>query len=87
MLFLSHGYWHMEVSIAALLGASVLFTIALVTEKVELLELIEKDIEWPTLMFFIFLFIIVGAVESTGLLSLIADDPEPFRRQLLCRDG
>ncbi len=23
MLFLSHGYWHMEVSIAALLGASV----------------------------------------------------------------
>ncbi len=73
MLFLSHGYWHMEVSIAALLGASVLFTIALVTEKVELLELIEKDIEWPTLMFFIFLFILVGAVESSGLLALIAD--------------
>jgi Na+/H+ antiporter NhaD/arsenite permease-like protein len=73
LLFLSHGYWHMEVSIAALLGASVFFTIALVTKKVDLLELIEKDIEWPTLMFFIFLFIIVGAVESTGLLALIAD--------------
>ncbi|MBN1930366.1 MAG: ArsB/NhaD family transporter [Desulfobacterales bacterium] len=73
LLFLSHGYWHMEVSIAALLGASVLFTIALVTDKVDLLELIEKDIEWPTLMFFIFLFIIVGAVESSGLLALIAD--------------
>ncbi|MFZ5571836.1 MAG: SLC13 family permease [Thermodesulfobacteriota bacterium] len=72
-LFLSHGFWHMEVSIAALLGASVFLVIALLTKKVELLELIEKDIEWPTLMFFIFLFIVVGAVESAGLLALIAD--------------
>ncbi|MDD2389686.1 MAG: SLC13 family permease [Desulfobacterales bacterium] len=72
-LFLSHGYWHMEVSIAALMGAAVLLTIALATKKVHLIELIEKDIEWPTLMFFIFLFILVGAVESSGLLALIAD--------------
>jgi Na+/H+ antiporter NhaD/arsenite permease-like protein len=72
-LFLSHGYWHMEVSIAALTGASVLFTVAIVTKKVDMLHLIEKDIEWPTLMFFIFLFIIVGAVEEAGLLALIAD--------------
>jgi len=72
-LFLSHGFWHMEVSVAALIGASVFLTIALVTGKVNLLELIEKDIEWPTLMFFIFLFMLVGAVESSGLLALIAD--------------
>jgi Na+/H+ antiporter NhaD/arsenite permease-like protein len=72
-LFLSHGYWHMEVSIAALTGASVLLTIAILTEKVNMIELVEKDIEWPTLMFFIFLFMIVGAVEETGLLALIAD--------------
>ena len=72
-LFLSHGYWHMEVSVAALMGAAVLLTIAILTEKVNLIELIEKDIEWPTLMFFIFLFIIVGAVESSGLLALVAD--------------
>jgi len=72
-LFLSHGYWHMEVSVAAMMGAAVLLTIAILTEKVNLIELIEKDIEWPTLMFFIFLFIIVGAVESSGLLALIAD--------------
>ncbi|MDD2317359.1 MAG: SLC13 family permease [Desulfobacterales bacterium] len=72
-LFLSHGYWHMEVSIAALTGASALLTIAVLGRKVDLLELIEKDIEWPTLMFFIFLFILVGAVESSGLLALIAD--------------
>ena len=72
-LFLSHGYWHMEVSVAALVGAAMLLTVALITEKVNLLELIEKDIEWPTLMFFIFLFILVGAVESSGLLALVAD--------------
>jgi Na+/H+ antiporter NhaD/arsenite permease-like protein len=72
-LFLSHGYWHMEVSIAALTGASILFTVGIVTKKVDMIHLIEKDIEWPTLMFFIFLFIIVGAVEEAGLLALIAD--------------
>ena len=72
-LFLSHGYWHMEVSVAALTGASVLFTVAILTKKVDMLHLIEKDIEWPTLMFFIFLFILVGAVEHAGLLALVAD--------------
>jgi Na+/H+ antiporter NhaD/arsenite permease-like protein len=72
-LFLSHGYWHMEVSVAALLGGAVLLTIAMITEKVDLIELIEKDIEWPTLMFFIFLFIMVGAVETSGLLAVVAD--------------
>ncbi|MCD6294483.1 MAG: ArsB/NhaD family transporter [Deltaproteobacteria bacterium] len=72
-LFLSHGYWHMEVSVAALMGGVLLLTIAVLTEKVDLIELIEKDIEWPTLMFFIFLFIMVGAVETSGLLAVVAD--------------
>ena len=72
-MFLTHGYWHMEVSIAALFGASLLFTYGLVTKKIDLLELIEKDIEWTTLLFFMFLFILVGAVEETGLLDIIAD--------------
>jgi Na+/H+ antiporter NhaD/arsenite permease-like protein len=72
-LFLSHGYWHMEVSVAALMGASVLLTIAILKQKVNMIEIVEKDIEWPTLMFFIFLFIIVGAVEESGLLALVAD--------------
>jgi len=72
-LFLSHGYWHMEVSVAALGGASILTTVALITKKVDLLQMIEKDIEWPTLMFFMFLFILVGAVEEAGLLAVVAD--------------
>ena len=73
LMFLLHGVLHMEVSIAALFGASVLFTYGLVTKKVDLIHLIEKDIEWPTLLFFIFLFILVGAVEDVGLLDMIAD--------------
>jgi Na+/H+ antiporter NhaD/arsenite permease-like protein len=72
-MFLTHGIWHMEVSIAALFGAALLFTYSLLTKKVNLLELIEKDIEWTTLLFFMFLFILVGAVEEAGLLDLIAD--------------
>jgi Na+/H+ antiporter NhaD/arsenite permease-like protein len=71
--FITHGFWHMEVCIPALFGAGVLFTYAILTKKVDMLHLIEKDIEWTTLLFFIFLFVIVGAVEEAGLLSVIAD--------------
>lgn len=71
--FLTHGFWHMEVCIPALAGAGLLFTYSILTKKVKMLELIEKDIEWTTLLFFIFLFMIVGAVEEVGLLSWIAD--------------
>jgi Na+/H+ antiporter NhaD/arsenite permease-like protein len=72
-LFLSHGVWHMEVSIAALFGASLLFTFGLLTKKINMLALIEKDIEWTTLLFFMFLFMLVGGVEETGLLDIVAD--------------
>jgi Na+/H+ antiporter NhaD/arsenite permease-like protein len=72
-MFLTHGILHMEVCIAALFGAAVLFTYGIVTKKINLLELIEKDIEWTTLLFFMFLFILVGAVEEAGLLDVVAD--------------
>jgi Na+/H+ antiporter NhaD/arsenite permease-like protein len=71
--FVTHGYWHMEVCIPALFGAGLLFTYAILAKKVNMLHLIEKDIEWTTLLFFIFLFVIVGAVEEAGLLAVIAD--------------
>jgi Na+/H+ antiporter NhaD/arsenite permease-like protein len=63
----------MEVCIPALFGAGILFTYSILTKKVKMLELIQKDIEWTTLLFFIFLFMVVGAVEEAGLLSIIAD--------------
>lgn len=72
-LFITHGYWHMEVSVAALFGAGILFTYGILSKKIDMLKLIEKDIEWTTLLFFMFLFMLVGAVEETGLLALIGD--------------
>lgn len=72
-LFLTHHYWHMEVCIPALFGGSLLLTYSIFTKKIKLAELIEKDIEWNTLLFFVFLFMIVGGVEEVGLLALIAD--------------
>ncbi|MDD5223811.1 MAG: ArsB/NhaD family transporter [bacterium] len=71
--FASHGFWKMEVCIPALFGAGVLFAYGVLTKKIKIFELLEKDIEWSTLLFFVFLFIIVGAVEEAGLLSLVAD--------------
>ena len=37
-----------------------------------ILHIIEKEIEWPTLAFFIFLFIAVGAAVETGLIDSVA---------------
>ncbi|NLI82809.1 MAG: citrate transporter [Deltaproteobacteria bacterium] len=68
-LFIIHGALHMEPSIAALIGAAVL----LVISKVDLVEMLEHEIEWPTLIFFMMLFIVVAGAEETGLIQMIAD--------------
>jgi Na+/H+ antiporter NhaD/arsenite permease-like protein len=36
------------------------------------LAILERDIEWPTLAFFIFLFVLVGAAVDTGLIESLA---------------
>jgi len=69
LLFVLHGKFHMEVSVAALFGAAL---IVLVT-RTNIVEMLEKEIEWPSLVFFIMLFIVVGAAEQTGILQVIAD--------------
>jgi len=68
-LFIVHGALHMEPSIAALVGAAVL----LVISKVDIVEMLEHEIEWPTLIFFMTLFIVVAGAEDTGLIQIIAD--------------
>jgi Na+/H+ antiporter NhaD/arsenite permease-like protein len=37
-----------------------------------ILQVIEREIEWPTLSFFFFLFIVVGAAVQTGLIGTVA---------------
>lgn len=69
LLFLTHGVLHMEVSIAALTGASVLLLIS----RSNISEILLNEVEWPTLVFFVGLFIIVGATVETGVIGMIAD--------------
>ncbi len=68
-LFVCHGFLHMEVSVAALLGAAVIVLLC----KMDIVEMLEKEVEWPSLIFFIMLFIVVGSAEQTGILQVIAD--------------
>ncbi|MGB2705611.1 MAG: ArsB/NhaD family transporter [Candidatus Omnitrophota bacterium] len=60
-----HGLHH---AFVALLGAGIV--LALVRPNIE--EVL-KDIEWPILVFFGSLFILVGGLEKTGLLNMIAE--------------
>ena len=68
LLFILHGMLHMEASIAAMIGAAVLMVIS----KVDIVEMLEKEIEWLTLIFFMMLFMVVAGAEGTGLIQLIA---------------
>ena len=60
----SHGFHH---AFIALIGAGIV--LILVRPNIE--EIL-KDIEWPILVFFASLFILVGGLEKTGILNLIS---------------
>ena len=66
-LFFVHGSLGMEPSIAALMGAAVLIAIS----HSDIARLLEKEIEWPTLVFFMMLFVVVGGAKETGLIDLL----------------
>lgn len=72
-LFMLHGSLRgymgeiMEVSIPALIGAAI----AVLVSRQNIVEVLE-DVEWPTLLFFIGLFIVVGATVETGVIDMIA---------------
>jgi Na+/H+ antiporter NhaD/arsenite permease-like protein len=68
-LFVVHGMLHMEPSIAALTGAMLLLTIS----GEDIVEMLEHEVEWPTLLFFIALFMVIAGAEETGLIQVIAE--------------
>lgn len=81
--FLTHSLTETPVAVPAVIGAAAALIVQdrmyIRTNKPTheerthgILEVIEKDIEWPTLSFFVFLFIIVGAAVETGLIDSIA---------------
>ena len=64
--FVTHDATHIETCVAAMLGASVLLLFEKPTD-------ILKDVEWNTIFFFIGLFIIIGGVEASGGIKLMAE--------------
>jgi Na+/H+ antiporter NhaD/arsenite permease-like protein len=69
LLFALHGFLHMQVSVAALIGSLLLVAIS----REDIVELLEKEVEWPTLIFFVGLFMVIAGAEETGLIQIIAN--------------
>ena len=65
--FLFHGVLHFESSTIALTGAVILLFISGVNSELVLLE-----VEWKTIFFFSGLFILVGGIKETGVISMMA---------------
>ena len=63
--FITHDMTHIETYVIAMLGASVLL---LFEKPTEILE----QVEWNTIFFFIGLFIIIGGLEASGGIKLMA---------------
>jgi Na+/H+ antiporter NhaD/arsenite permease-like protein len=68
LAFFLHGALHLEAATIALLGAAVLMLYAR-TDVEEVL----REVEWPTLLFFVGLFVLVGGLEVTGFVGAIAE--------------
>ncbi len=66
--FVTHGIFHYEPATIAILGAAVL----LIISKEDPHQVL-RELEWPTLFFFIGLFIIVGGVVKVGLISKLSE--------------
>ncbi|MBT8764155.1 ArsB/NhaD family transporter [Desulfohalobiaceae bacterium Ax17] len=65
--FILHGVFHYEPATVALMGAATLLLIS-GEEPHEILA----EVEWPTIFFFIGLFIIIGGTVKVGLIELMS---------------
>ncbi len=63
--FVLHDITHIETSVTAMLGASILLIFEKPTD-------LFKEVEWNTIFFFIGLFIIIGGLEASGGIALMA---------------
>ena len=65
--FVLHQYFEFESATVALSGAALLLLISRADPEEILL-----DVEWPTIFFFISLFILVGGLEEVGVIEFLA---------------
>ena len=81
--FMTQSLTHMPIAVPAVIGIAAILlaqdyhylrTHQPTPEERQhgVLSILEKDIEWPTLAFFIFLFVLVGAAVDTGLIESLA---------------
>jgi Na+/H+ antiporter NhaD/arsenite permease-like protein len=68
LAFFLHGLLHLEVATIALFGAAALMLYA----RIDMEEVL-RDVEWPTLLFFVGLFVLVGGLEVTGVMGRVAE--------------
>lgn len=66
--FVLHGALHLEPAIIALMGAGVLVAVSRLDSE-DFLE----EVEWPTLVFFMGLFVMVGALVEVGIIETIGE--------------
>ena len=69
-LFFFHHYINIEPSMVAIIGASL--TLVLVTIKKDPQPILEK-VEWSVLGFFVALFVLVGALEHSGVIGSVTN--------------
>ncbi|GAA5156331.1 ArsB/NhaD family transporter [Pseudonocardia eucalypti] len=65
--FVLHPVLHYAPSVVALLGAGLLIAVTRVSTEQAL-----QDVEWPTLAFFMGLFVMVGGLVNTGVLATLS---------------
>ena len=82
--FFTHGITGMPVAVPATIGAALALIVQDIIylrthkptthERIHgMLDIVEREIEWATLLFFAFLFIVVGAAVETGLIARLAE--------------
>jgi Na+/H+ antiporter NhaD/arsenite permease-like protein len=62
--FLLHGALHLQPATIALAGATTLVLVGRIS-----IQQVVEEVEWGTILFFVGLFILVGALESVGVLE------------------
>lgn len=67
VLFVVHGALHLEPSVIAIGGAAVLLVITRANP-----ERVFHEVDWPTLLFFTGLFIIVGTAQHAGMIDILS---------------
>lgn len=67
LAFVLHTVLHLEPSIVAIIGGLVLLAVCGLNA-----EDVARDVEWPTLVFFAGLFIMVGALVNVGVIEKLA---------------